>query len=441
MNPRILMILTEFPPAIGGMQTHANLLSRHLHAGGASVCVFTYRPESTNEATDDVDGTFPFPIHRTLSRISYFYNLSHLREAIERFQPDFVYSSTVFFGVLERLTGIPTICRSVGNDVLRPWIAWPFSFGSSVAAHLLFEKKLYQFFKKLEKPEWLEVFFRDRRRSLVRTAATCAGTILANSHFTRRLLLEIGVPPEKIRVVVGGVDARFFARPEPLRADHLRQELGLPAGRTLFLTACRLVDKKGLDFLLDWFAGQDPAARGWHMAVVGKGKRLGRLRTQARRLELQDHVTFVGGVTYESMPPYYWCSDVFILASTVYRDPITGVRDAETMGRVLCEANAAGVPVIASSSGGIPSVISDGVNGLLFPENDGTRLSDCVSRVLGQTPLRNKLIHDGLARARSNFDWSHILEVHRVAFEGLRQGPAAGTPAPTVAAEPAAAAP
>jgi len=423
MNPRILMILTEFPPAIGGMQTHANLLSRHLHAGGARICVFTYRPESTVQSASEVDATFPFPIHRTLSRISYFYNLSHLREAIERFRPDFIYSSTVFFGVLERLTGIPTICRSVGNDVLRPWIAWPFSFGSSVAAHLLFEKKLYQFFKKLEKPEWIEVFFRDRRRSLVRTAATCAGTILANSHFTRRLLLEIGVPPEKIRVVVGGVDARFFTRPPGLELDHLRQELGLPVGRTLFLTACRLVDKKGLDFLLDWFARQDPAARGWHMAVVGKGKRLGRLRTLARTLGIQEHVTFVGGVTYESMPPYYWSSDVFILASTVYRDPLTGVRDAETMGRVLCEANAAGLPVIASASGGIPSVISDGVNGLLFPENDGPALSGCVARVQTDAELRLHLVDGGLERARSNFDWSHILQVHRCAFEGLRPSP------------------
>ncbi|MBU1411435.1 glycosyltransferase family 4 protein, partial [Myxococcota bacterium] len=413
MNPSILMILTEFPPAIGGMQTHANLLSRHLHAGGARVCVFTYRPESPGKDAAEVDSSFPFPIHRTLSRISYFYNLTHLREAVERFQPDFIYSSTVFFGVLERLTGIPTICRSVGNDVLRPWIAWPFSLGSSLTAHLFFEKKLYQFFKRLEKPEWVEVFFRDRRRSLVRTAATCAGTILANSHFTRRLLLEIGVPPEKIRVVVGGVDARFFTRPEHLHVEHLRQELGLPAGRTLFLTACRLVDKKGLDFLLEWFASQDPAARGWHMAVVGKGKRLGRLRALARRLEIQDHVTFVGGVAYESMPPYYWSSDVFILASTVYRDPITGVRDAETMGRVLCEANAAGLPVIASASGGIPSVISDGVNGLLFPENDGDRLSNSISRVLDDTDLRVRLVDGGLARARIHFDWAHILQVHR----------------------------
>ena len=433
MNPRILLILTEFPPAIGGMQTHANLLSRHLHAGGADVRVFTYRPEAPEAAAAEVDATFPFPIHRTLSRISYFYNLSHLREAVARHRPDFIYSSTVFFGILERLTGVPTVCRSVGNDVLRPWIAWPFPLGSSVAAHLIFERRLYQFFKKLDKPEWLELLFRDRRRHLMRTAAACAGTILANSHFTRKLLLEIGVPPERVRVVVGGVDARFFARPNtidrPSPVDRLRQELGLPIDRKLLLTACRLVDKKGLDFLLDWFARQRPAERGWHLAVVGKGKRLGRLRNLAQRLGIDGHVTFVGGVRYESMPAYYWCADLFVLASTVVRDPVTGVCDAETMGRVLCEANAAGLPVIASASGGIPSVIADGANGLLFPENDGVALSGCVERLLGDPELCARLVSEGLKRATVRFDWSHILSVHREAFEHLRTCPTLSEPA------------
>ncbi len=422
MTPRILLILTEFPPAIGGMQTHANLLSRHLHASGARVCVFTYRPEAPAAAASEVDATFPFPIHRTLSRLSYFHNLSVLREAVAGFAPDFIYSSTVFFGVLERLTGIPTVCRSVGNDVLRPWIAWPFPVGSSVAAHLLFERRIYQFFKKLEKPEWLEVLFRERRRSLMRTAAICAGTILANSHFTRRLLLEIGVPPERIRVVVGGVDAGFFARP---RVDlvALRQELGLPVGKRLFLTACRLVDKKGLEFLLDWFARQDPAGRGWHLAVVGKGKRQGRLRALARELGVAGQVTFVGGVPYEAMPAYYWCADLFVLASVVVRDPITGVCDAETMGRVLCEANAASVPVVASASGGIPSVITDGANGLLFQENDGAGLTACVTRVLADDDLRGRLVAEGLSRARARFDWAHILSIHRDAFGATRACP------------------
>jgi glycosyltransferase involved in cell wall biosynthesis len=256
----------------------------------------------------------------------------------------------------------------------------------------------------------------------MRTAAGCAGTILANSHFTRRLLLEIGVPPERIRVVVGGVDASFFARP-PVDLVHLRQELGLPVEKKLFLTACRLVDKKGLEFLLDWFARQEPASRGWHLAVVGTGKRQARLRALSRDLGVSDQVTFVGGVPYESMPAYYWCADLFVLASTVVRDPITGVCDAETMGRVLCEANAAAVPVVASASGGIPSVITDGANGLLFQENDAAGLSDCVTRLLGDGGLQSRLVAEGLSRARARFDWAHILSVHRDAFGAPRTCP------------------
>jgi phosphatidyl-myo-inositol dimannoside synthase len=70
-----------------------------------------------------------------------------------------------------------------------------------------------------------------------------------------------------------------------------------------------------------------------------------------------------------------------VLASREQVDPRTGLRDVETMGRVLCEAHAAGVPVVASRSGGIPSIVDHGRNGLLFEENDLDGLIHGIERL------------------------------------------------------------
>ena len=114
-------------------------------------------------------------------------------------------------------------------------------------------------------------------------------------------------------------------------------------------------------------------------------------------------------------------AEVFILASRISVNRISGLSDAETMGRVLCEANAAGVPVIASRSGGIPSVIGDGDNGLLFEPDHADDLQRQFTRLLHDADLRQSLIQRGRERAQHEFDWSIIVDQHHQAFEQVQQ--------------------
>jgi phosphatidyl-myo-inositol dimannoside synthase len=416
MKRRVLLILTEFPPSIGGMQTHAILLSRHLHESGSEVTIYTYRSTGNQEECDEVDASFPFEIHRSLSRVGYFRNLDVLLKAIKDFKPDIIYASTVFYGILEKLTEVPTICRSVGNDIMRPWIAYPYKLGSYLASNKYLEKRLYNFFKKIDKPELIEILFREKRLNLTTKSAKSATKILANSEFTKNLLEKVGVPEKRIQMVVGGVDAKYFEVPEGFNKEQVRQELGLPADKTILLTACRLVDKKGVDFLISALAASGPEEKKYHLVIVGKGRRLKRLQKLAYSMGVESHITFVGVIPYEKMPPYYWVSDIFVLASTVFQDPVTGLKDAETMGRVLCEANAAGIPIVATRSGGIPSVITHKDNGLLFPENDVIMFHNHIESILKNDKLRVQLIKNGLKKARDKFDWAHILKAHEKAF-------------------------
>ena len=87
------------------------------------------------------------------------------------------------------------------------------------------------------------------------------------------------------------------------------------------------------------------------------------------------------------------------------------------MGRVLCEANAAGIPVIASKSGGIPSVITDDLNGLLFTGDDESLLLEKISDILENDSLQQLLIENGVHIAQEKFDWHHIVRDHEKAFE------------------------
>ncbi len=417
-KPRILLVLTEFPPRIGGMQTHAFYLARHLRRRGYPIEVVTYQPASLEErqAVRDFDHHLGYPVRRVLSRLGYWHNLEHLAAIGHGFNPDLVYSSTVFYGFLRDILDVPVLCRSVGNDVLRPWIAYPFRPGSRALSTPYVDDQLYKFFRRFDYPELLEILFRERRWELMRDSARRMDTVIANSAFTAGLLSEIGVREEALEVLVGGVDAHRFEPPRGFDQRLCRRALGLPEDAFLMTTACRLVAKKGIDFLLPAMTAVRKAIPDAHLLVIGEGRHGKRYRRLAQSTGLDDAVTFAGRVDHQQIHEYYWASDFFVLASRVQIDPTTGLRDAETMGRVLCEANAAGLTTVAARSGGIPSVIRDGENGLLFTSDDEDSLVEQLCRAREDRELTDAMRERGRRIAVEVFDWSVILAAHESYF-------------------------
>jgi glycosyltransferase involved in cell wall biosynthesis len=403
----LLLVLTEFPPSFGGMQTHAVYLCRHLVERGYPIEVVTYR----SPAAGEVDAGFPFRVHRRLSRIGYWENVRILGELARRGRFELMYASTVFYGHAGEAAGVPMIARCAGNDVLRPWIAWPYRVMSGVAAAPWFEDPLYARFRRLDWPERWERILLERRWLEVRRAARKMTRVLANSEYTGGLLRELGLREEQVRVLAGGVDAERFYPRRPARRE-LRRELGLPAEGYVLMTACRLVPKKGLGLLLRALAALRRSMRDAHLVIVGEGRERHRCEELAMELGVGEAVTFPGGGAHGELHRYYWCADQFVLASREHVDPGTGLRDVETMGRVLCEANAAGVAVVAARSGGIPSVVSDGENGLLFAEDNEAELVARVERLRADAALAARLRENGLREAARRFDWSVICAAH-----------------------------
>ena len=156
-----------------------------------------------------------------------------------------------------------------------------------------------------------------------------------------------------------------------------------------------------------------------HLVIDGNGRYNRRYKKLASSLKIRENVTFTGWIDHLKVHQFYKLSDLFVLASYVTFNPITGIRDAETMGRVLCEANAAGLPVLASRSGGIPSVIEHEKNGLLFEPED---MQDFLQqfKILYQSEiLRNSLVENGLEIAQKEFDWTVVMEKHIQIFNAV----------------------
>ncbi len=404
---KILLILTEFPPDFGGMQTHAEALAQRL-TGAYTLEVCTYKPTKYKHEAALYDRQAAYPIHRILSRISFYGNIGKLHTLIMGFQPHIIYSSTIYYGILQQTTGIPVICRSVGNDILRPWIIYPFKWGSGLLSNRWFEQAFARLKKNLSKPPVLDSILVTKRKALALQCAQSCELILGNSWFTQKTFSKLNV--RHCISLPGGVDSHAFSKPPHTLS---RQEIGLRPHAFVLMTACRFVAKKGLDFLIDSFQLLEQKYPDLQLALVGDGPLYKKLTRRAK----SKNVLFIGKKSIDEIKQYYWNSNLFVLSSRVMENKTTGYRDAETMGRVLCEANAAGVPVLASNTGGVSSIITHEHNGLLYTTDNYADFEQQFARLYANLTLQQRLVANGLQRASREFDWSVILQKHFDVFE------------------------
>ncbi|HEX6996739.1 MAG TPA: glycosyltransferase family 4 protein [Gammaproteobacteria bacterium] len=170
----------------------------------------------------------------------------------------------------------------------------------------------------------------------------------------------------------------------------------------------RLVEKKGLAYLLRAVAitkDQHPDLR---LTVVGDGPMKDDLCLEAHRLGISDRVVFLGSVPHAELPTLYQRA-----TAAVYPFVVASNGDQEGLGLVVVEAMGCGCPVIASDLPAVRDTVVPGVTGLLAPPGDVEGLSTAIRTALSDDALRRSLSAAALQRVRERFDWQVV--AHRYA--------------------------
>jgi len=238
--------------------------------------------------------------------------------------------------------------------------------------------------------------------SLTKWVYRRAAAAVANSRNTARLLLDIGVLPEKIEVVYPAVDASRFH--PGVDGGHLRRRLGLHDDTVLLLSVGRLQRRKGHDVTLTALSQLVGPVPRWHYVVVGDGQERRRLEGLVAGYGLADRVTFVGEVDDEQLPAWYAASDIFIMPNRVDEGDIEG------FGIVFLEAAAAGRPVIGGDSGGVPEAVERDETGLLVDGTDPHAVGEAICTLASAPELRARLGWAGRDRVIRRFTWDRAAE-------------------------------
>jgi phosphatidyl-myo-inositol dimannoside synthase len=171
------------------------------------------------------------------------------------------------------------------------------------------------------------------------------------------------VSARKMVRIAPGIDVDHFS---PQDSTQLRKELKLENKRVI-VSVGRLVHRKGQDHLIQAMPEILKSIPDAHILMVGQGPYLSRLKQLVEKLNLVDHVSFIGRIQYAQLPQYICTGDIFAMPS---RSRFFGL-EVEGLGIVYLEASACGLPVIAGSSGGAPDAVVGGVTGIVVDgEND-----------------------------------------------------------------------
>ncbi len=227
--------------------------------------------------------------------------------------------------------------------------------------------------------------------------------VIAVSQDLASRLVEAGVPPARTLVVRNGVSGRFV----PLDRQQARTRLGLPNDRYVILFVGLLVPVKGVDVLLAALRQlADPRCL---CVLVGDGSERNALVATAAAAGLGQQVRFAGAQSSADIPWWMGAADVLVLPSR-----------SEGRPNVVLEAQACGLPVIATQVGGTPELVEHQRSGWLVPPEQPGALAAAVACLRDDPQLAARLGAEGHARVgRSDATWAASARHTRAVYSEL----------------------
>lgn len=271
-------------------------------------------------------------------------------------------------------------------------------------------------------PAWIAYFACRRTKAVFIT--TCHGyykkhffsavmgwakrVIVLSNVIARHMIEDFSVPHERIRLVPRSVDLEKFKylNPKVKRKEDFNVaiigRITPLKGHLHFIKAMAHISK-AIPRLKIWIVGDAPASKAAYKEEV---------QVLVRRLGLWHCTEFLG--TQRDIPAILTHLDLVVLATTTH----------EAFGRVIIEAMASGVPVVATRVGGVVDIIEDGKNGILVPPADPKSIADAVMRIFNDPGLAVQLAENAYAKVKEKYSLElmvkNTLDVYRDALSNFK---------------------
>jgi len=189
-----------------------------------------------------------------------------------------------------------------------------------------------------------------------------ADHIVAVSGAQRERLRRLLIPPDKISVVFNSIDVGNLKR---IEGENLRSRYDFPPDSIILLSAGRFSSEKGQAILIEAMKIALASEARLRLILYGDGPELASVRMKVKNFKLEDKILLPG---FEKN----------LLSHLKGADLLVNPSLSEGLPNIVLEAMALGVPVVATAVGGVPEIITDGIEGRLVPPGDAVRLAEAI---------------------------------------------------------------
>jgi glycosyltransferase involved in cell wall biosynthesis len=243
------------------------------------------------------------------------------------------------------------------------------------------------------------------KRSFVKFIAGFIGrnvdAILVPGSKHREFFTSLGVPSSNIFIMPNASNIELTDK-DFENKEKIQEELNLE-NKKVVLYVGRLIDLKGVNYLIKAFYKLHKEREDVVLLVVGDGPEKSKLEVLAEELSINNKVIFTGNIDNDLIGGYYLVSNVFVLPSiTTYF--------ADACPLVVNEAMYFAKPVITSDAVGTTFMIQNGKNGYVVPQRDAEALCNAIYKIISDPDLEEKMGNESKKLIERNFQYKNMVE-------------------------------
>ncbi|WP_078413771.1 glycosyltransferase [Priestia abyssalis] len=373
----ILMLSWEFPPlVVGGLSRHVFDLSRTLTKQGHQVFVITTFVEGL-PAYEKIQGVHVCRVLSLQPHHSDFFawvnslNAAMVHEGLrlcKHIPFHIVHAHDWLVGsaarVIQAQLNIPLICTIHATE-----------HGRNNGIHNALQESVHE-----------------KERRLIHDAHA---VIVCSEYMKKELIDLFYVRPDKISVFPNGIEPGMFL--SQCRPNNLQKKYQLCSDDRLIFSVGRVVYEKGFHILIEAAEIIRKEKANVRVIIAGKGPLLHEYRALIKEKKLEKHIQFIGYITDDERNQLFHLSDIVVFPSLY-----------EPFGIVALEGMVVGKPTIVTNTGGLQTIVEDGVSGIKVRPNDAVHLAEKILVLLQDKEYARRLGEKGKKRVETMFGWDHI---------------------------------